>query len=299
MTRNRDIALVVDDSPESLGMVATALEDDGMTVLVARDGKTGIDLARRLEPDVILMDAVMPELDGFETCRILKSGTQPTPAPVIFMTGLSEPEHIVRGLKSGGVDYLTKPVVVEELMARIAIHLVNARMIQSTQAALDKSGRAVIAFDQQGQMLWSSPKANDLISGATEILDATTEIGQALRLWLLTSVTVPLSQHLDFEAKGLRFKFLGLSGTGETVVRVMGEIGSNVGEALSEAFDLTPREGEVLYWLTMGKTNRDIAQILTLSARTVNKHLETVFQKMGVDNRTTAAVMADRILHQT
>lgn len=299
MTRTRDIALVVDDSPESLGMVATALEEDGMTVLVARDGKTGIDLARRLEPDIILMDAVMPELDGFETCRILKTGTKPTPAPVIFMTGLSDPEHIVRGLKSGGVDYLTKPVVVEELMARITIHLVNARMIQSAQAALDKSGRAVIAFDQMGQMLWSSPKANDLISGAMELMDATTELGQALRLWLLTSVTMPLSQNLDLEAKGLRFQFLGLSATGETVVRVMGEIGSDVGEALSKAFDLTPREGEVLYWLTMGKTNRDIAQILTLSARTINKHLEMVFQKMGVDNRTTAAVMADRILHQT
>ena len=68
-------------------------------------------------------------------------------------------------------------------------------------------------------------------------------------------------------------------------------------QVLKSAFFLTAREAEVLYWLSMGKTNRDIAQILLLSARTVNKHLEQIFQKMGVDNRTSAAVLADRALH--
>ncbi|MBO6895661.1 MAG: helix-turn-helix transcriptional regulator, partial [Roseibium sp.] len=66
---------------------------------------------------------------------------------------------------------------------------------------------------------------------------------------------------------------------------------------LAVAFELTPREAEVLYWLTLGKTNRDISAILGLSARTVNKHLEQIFQKMGIDNRTSAAVMADRVLN--
>lgn len=106
----RSIALVVDDNPESLGMVSAALETHGMTVLVARDGRSAINLTHRVQPDVILMDAIMPEMDGFETCRALKFGPNPVLAPIIFMTGLSDQEHIVKGLRAGGVDYITKPV---------------------------------------------------------------------------------------------------------------------------------------------------------------------------------------------
>ena len=106
------IALVVDDSPESLWMVSAALEQSGITVLVATDGAKAIELTHRVEPDVILMDAMMPGMSGFETCRALKSGPRPLMTPIIFITGLTEKEHIVEGLASGCVDYITKPVVV-------------------------------------------------------------------------------------------------------------------------------------------------------------------------------------------
>ena len=128
----QNIALVVDDNPEALGMVSTALEENGITVLVARDGETAIELAQRIQPDVILMDAIMPAPDGFETCRRLKLGNAPISTPIIFMTGLSEPEHIVRGLKAGGVDYITKPVVIEELLARIENPEKTSILVQST-----------------------------------------------------------------------------------------------------------------------------------------------------------------------
>ena len=81
------IALVVDDTPETLGMVSAALEDSGITVLVATDGTSAIELTRRVTPDVILMDAMMPGMNGFETCRILKFGPEPVMTPIIFMTG--------------------------------------------------------------------------------------------------------------------------------------------------------------------------------------------------------------------
>ena len=84
--------------------------------------------------------------------------------PVIFMTGLAETEHIVRGLEAGGVDYVTKPIVIEEMLARIRVHLANARLTQSARAALDVSGRYLLAVDRQGTIMWATPQAQKLLS---------------------------------------------------------------------------------------------------------------------------------------
>src|SRR6185312_1544119 len=111
----RDIVLVVDDSPETLSFLTDALEQHGATVLVATEGTQALELIERITPDIILMDAVMPGMDGFETTRRLKRHSALSHVPIIFMTGLSETENIVEGLESGGVDYVTKPIVLEEL----------------------------------------------------------------------------------------------------------------------------------------------------------------------------------------
>ena len=103
-----------------------ALDGAGMTVMVAMDGAAAMRIVDQITPDIILLDAVMPGMDGFETCRRLKRDAGLSNVPVIFMTGLAETEHIVRGLEAGGVDYVTKPIVIEEMLARISVHLANA-----------------------------------------------------------------------------------------------------------------------------------------------------------------------------
>ena len=118
-----------------------------MTVLVAREGEHALSIIERVLPDVILMDAVMPGTDGFETCRRLKQNKALAHVPVIFMTGLSDTEHIIEGLEAGGVDYVTKPLVPGELLARIRVHLANARIAQSARTALDAFGRFLLAVD--------------------------------------------------------------------------------------------------------------------------------------------------------
>lgn len=286
------IALVVDDTPDTLGMVSAALEDSGMTVLVATDGKTAIELTRRVEPDVILMDAMMPGMDGFETCRALKFGAHPVMTPIVFMTGLTDKEHLLEGLASGGVDYITKPVVIEELIARLSTHIVNSRLLQSARDALDTSGRSVLACDLNGQVLWGSQKA-------IEFMNTTNPAGlePAWYKWVADCANRPVSSVQPFETRELTFQYIGMTAAPEILVKPMRRISTRRENVLAEAFQITPREAEVLYWLTLGKTNRDISAILDLSARTVNKHLEQVFQKMGIDNRTSAAVMADRVLN--
>lgn len=284
----KSIALVVDDTPDSLGMVSTALEQQGMTVLIARDGHAAIRLTQRVNPDVILLDVMMPALDGFETCRLLKSGPEPTLAPIIFMTGLSDREHIVKGLQAGGVDYITKPVQIEEMIARLSTHVVNSRLLQSARQAIDATDRSVLAFTSDGSLAWGS-------SAGLEILSVTPSLDTpAYRDWVRGCVDRPVSSVEPYAVEDVVVQFIGFSAAQEVLVKLV-RTGAQSNEALlSVAFDLTPREAEVLYWLSLGKTNRDIGAILSLSARTVNKHLEQIFRKMGVENRTSAAVLADR-----
>ncbi|MEM6373042.1 MAG: DNA-binding response regulator [Pseudomonadota bacterium] len=283
------IALVVDDNPESLGMVSQALEAQGMTVLVARDGQSAIELTHRIQPNVILMDAVMPKLDGFETCRMLKTGPNRTLAPIIFMTGLSDQEHVVKGLQAGGVDYITKPVVIDELIARLTTHVVNSRLLQSACQAIDATEQSVLAFDTGAQLAWGSQSALNAMERDGFALD-----DPQLLPWLKRCLEQPISAINPLQLGRFNLQFAGVLPGGEVLVKLGLYTGNSAESALQNAFGLTQREAEVLYWLTLGKTNRDISTILSLSARTVNKHLEQVFQKMGVDNRTSAAVVADR-----
>src|ERR1700741_127683 len=162
--KKRDIALVIDASPETLRLLTDALDNVGMTVMVALDGASAMRIVDQITPDIILLDAVMPGMDGFETCRRLKRDGALSNVPVIFMTGLTETEHIVSGLEAGGVDYVTKPIVIEELLARIRVHLANARLTQSARAALDVSGRYLLAVNRQGKIMWATPQAQRLLT---------------------------------------------------------------------------------------------------------------------------------------
>src|SRR5271169_2735029 len=183
--KKRDVALVVDDSPETLRLLTDALDSAGMTVMVALDGAAAMRIVDQITPDVILLDAVMPGMDGFETCRRLKRDAGMNNVPVIFMTGLAESQHIVSGLEAGGVDYVTKPIVIEEMLARIRVHLANARLTQSARAALDVSGRYLLAVNRQGKIMWATPQAQKLLTdslgpaGAEELV-----LPEQLQQWL-------------------------------------------------------------------------------------------------------------------
>jgi CheY-like chemotaxis protein len=166
MRETRDIVLVVDDSPETLRLMTDALEEAGMTVLVAREGEHALSIVEKVVPDVILMDALMPGTDGFTTCRRLKQNRALAHVPIIFMTGLSDTDNIIKGLEAGGVDYITKPIVPGEMLARIRVHLANSRMAHSARAALDTFGRFLLAASHTGRVLWYTPQAAKLLGRA-------------------------------------------------------------------------------------------------------------------------------------
>jgi DNA-binding NarL/FixJ family response regulator len=305
MGAKRDIALVVDDSPETLMVLTDALEEAGIMVVVAQNGERGMELASRVMPDIILMDAIMPGMDGFETCRRLKQRGDLAHIPVVFMTGLSETEHIVRGLGAGGVDYVTKPIVPDELIARISVHIANARLGQSARAALDASGRSLMAVTRDAGILWTTPQAASRCAAASLAnTDGTLKLPPELSAWIVRLIAAQADGRrrdafgAEYELNGLRFVFRGRSGNDEFLFRIAEASGPNEQESLQEGLALTPREAEVLLWISQGKSNKDIGDILGLSPRTVNKHLEQIFAKLGVENRTAAAALAVRTIVQ-
>jgi DNA-binding response OmpR family regulator len=204
-----DVVLIVDDVPENLSLLHDALDEAGYKVLVATNGESALARARQALPDVILLDAVMPGIDGFEVARRLKADFSTQHIPIVFMTGLTETEHVVAAFEAGSSDYVTKPIRPPEVLARIAAHLRTARQLQE-----------------------AAKNAPDALDDAT------------------------------------------------------------LAARLTAAFPLTAREAEVLFWVVKGKTSKDIGDILGTSPRTVNKHLEHVFEKLGVETRTAAANVA-------
>ena len=293
---SREVVLVVDDSPATLGLLSEALERAGYTVLVAQSGQDALRLMQRITPDIVLMDAIMPGLDGFETTRMMKANSTTAMIPVVFMTGLTETEHVVRGLECGGVDYVAKPVAPDEVVARVTVHLATARLARSARMALDTTGRYLLSVTRDGQVLWSTPQAARLL----ERDGAVTPMPEPVIEWLAeclrgkaTGVEINLPSDRAAERR-LRVTFLGEVNHNEILLRLTPGVTNEA--ALSGSLSITPREAEVLLWLSRGKSNRDIAAILSLSPRTVNKHLEQIFSKLEIDNRASATAIAVRVL---
>lgn len=292
-----DMVLVVDDSPDSLSLINDALEAAGVEVLVALEGRQALNIARKMKPDMILMDAIMPNMDGFEACRLLKSDPELAAIPVIFMTGLTETEHVVKGLDAGGVDYLTKPIKPQELLARMRVHLKNARLTHSAHTALDSTGQHLLTVAVDGLPSWATPQVHALLSKArVDDLTLKAVLAPQLQQWLNQPLSAGQTLVFNDISYPLSVRFVETQSNGQALLKLIDGERPTGAAMLRQQLGLTERESEVLYWIANGKANRDAAEILGMSPRTVNKHLEQVFVKLGVENRTAAAGVALRLL---
>ena len=314
MTRH-DVVLIVDDVPDNLSVLHDALDEAGYTVLVATHGEQALQRAAQAQPDIILLDAVMPGMDGFEVARRLKAEAHTAHIPVVFMTGLTETEHLVAALAAGGVDYVTKPIKPVEVLARMQVHLGTARKAQhqaqqalQARSALDAFGYASMTVRvSDGRILWQTPLARRLMLAYGDG-SSVQGVGQALREWMQRRMDSVLAggaepprwvlqppQSLPDNDSRLVLHLhppMEEGSSDELLVVMREESGSNAAAVLREVFALTAKEAEVLYWVAQGKINRDIADIVGSSPATVKKHLERIHAKLGVETRTAAAAMA-------
>ncbi|MDB3925580.1 DNA-binding response regulator [Porticoccaceae bacterium] len=295
--KNNGVVLIVDDDPDAISMLNAALSEAQMTALVALSGEQALTIARRIRPDLILMDAMMPGMDGFEACQKIKSDTVIAHIPVVFMTGLSASEDMVKGFDSGGIDYVTKPIDLKALIARIRAHLVNSRIAVGARQALDTLGQNSLAVDAMGNILWSTPNTHSLLAGyGADQQWISTTLPIYIAPWLEAGAIEPLL--IEDLSEPLLVKTMDKELAEERLLVIEPANKPREEDLLREKFELTPRESEVLTWISRGKTNQEIAMILDFSPRTVNKHLEQIFRKLGVENRTTAAAVSLKYLNQ-
>jgi len=231
----------------------------------------------------VLLDAMMPEMDGFEACEQMKQSHPDM--PIIFMTGLSETEHIVKGLTAGAVDYLVKPLDHAELLARVAVHLNNARLTNSTKLALDSTGQHMAAVNAGGQVIWTTDEAQSILNTFSS-----KETSQ-LQAWL-SSANNDDTLEVQHDETTLIITYVSIQSDGSHLLKFKVHNLKLETQTLKNKLKITRREAEVLFWVAKGKTDWEIAQILGISERTVNKHLEQIYRKLEVNNRTAATAKA-------
>ncbi|MDR8400863.1 response regulator [Paraburkholderia sp. USG1] len=338
----KPVVLIVDDTPDNLALLSDTLQAAGYAVLVALDGQSALQRLARITPDAVLLDALMPGLDGFETCRRIKADPRNRHLPVIFMTALTDSEHVVQGFRVGGIDYVTKPVKPSEVSARIAAHVQRSRQQRQADRVLEIGMRAALIAAASGEIRWQSDLARQRLAwygSGRGLMDEANEAGNqaaneqanedggclastsftprrvdeaallhhplseaGLRLpmvleqWFMRWIEAGCDLQAAFEtaADGVRrvVRVLGPATRGEWVILLEEFDDATHTSALAAQFSLTAREAEVLLWLSRGKTNRDIGDILGMAPRTVNKHLEHVFGKLHVETRAAAAAIA-------
>ena len=175
-TTNKSVILIVDDTPTNLEMLFDFLGNSGFKVLIAEDGESAIERAEYAPPDLILLDVLMPGIDGFETCRRLKANELTKEIPVIFMTALSETVDKVRGLNLGAVDYVTKPLQHEEVLARINLHLSLQNLTKTLQEQNLRLEQEIQERQRKEQKIREQAALLDITTDAILVQDLSSKI---------------------------------------------------------------------------------------------------------------------------
>jgi CheY-like chemotaxis protein/DNA-binding CsgD family transcriptional regulator len=285
--------MIVDDTPTNLALLSDTLSEANYRVLVATDGLSAIEQIEYLRPDIILMDVIMPGIDGFETCRRLKADPMTANIPILFMTGLGELENLLRGFGEGGLDYIVKPIRPPEVLARIEVHLYLAQARQRAENALTHSAFCALAVNPNGIITWLTPAAVNLLLDS--LPTGSYNVGNSLPKPLLDWFKQQSKRSSPEEYQHnnhFTVKMAACQKGNEYLLLLKKTVGDWHLESLKEVLGLTFRETEILMWISRGKTNKEVGLILDSSHRTVNKHLEHIYEKLGVTTRAAAVAMA-------
>jgi DNA-binding NarL/FixJ family response regulator len=277
----RATVLVIDDVPANIGLVLDALADRGYRVLVAESGHGALEQLRHGKPDLILLDVIMPGMDGFETCAAIKKDPAWRDVPILFMTSLDDVEQKVRAFESGASTTSSSPStwrksspVFAPILSSVdcAKHSrrnwpcdwrprTNSRSHWIARSCWSPADRQLSVFNPHGPHAAASPSS---------------------RLGRNEAPRMPRYAHR---------KTASAFGVEPEVFLLQEDVPSPGPEALG-SLGLTARESEVLFWIAQGKSNPDIALILGTSPRTIHKHVENLFRKLGCETRAAAALRA-------
>lgn len=160
---NEASILVVDDSLVNLAVLDDMLEEAGFSVILANSGKRGLEMAKKEQPDLILLDVIMPEWDGYETCTHIQQDPQTRQIPVLFLSGLNDTETKVRALEAGGVDYVSKPFQKEELLARVRTHVELSRLRSGLEKEVSRKTQEIRNLLQELKISYQKAQESSVI----------------------------------------------------------------------------------------------------------------------------------------
>lgn len=315
--------LIVDDTPANLSLLFDALEQAEYRVLVAENGVNAVDNAVQSKPDLILLDVMMPEIDGFDVCRQLKSWPETADIPVIFLSALGDIVDKLRGFEVGGVDYITKPIDVSEVFARVNTHLTVRQLQQQLQnqnewletRVRQRTAELEAEIIRRQQSEEERKKLLDVVRNQSDQLRQLTE-------WLIAQQQqqhLSIADYIDIQFRqGLLYAMAQIDlleiliderqvntakedvATQLTKLRsALQQLEFGVSKALSDlaqptqevqsALDnpllkLSAREREVLELIVTGKSNPEIAQLLYLTENTVRTYRSRMMQKLQIDD---------------
>jgi len=298
--------LVIDDSAANLKVATMHLTDYAYVVLTARDGESGLRRAKRAKPDLILLDIQMPGIDGYETCRRLKADPVTAEIPVIYMTARSQVEDKLRAFELGGVDYITKPFEVPELIARVRTHL---QLVQATRQIARHAEELETRVAEVTADLRSELAERRAVAAEREALSELVRVqGEQLydqtRRWLAQREDrdVGLAQRVRVDiAERIRLALERLrrtqatdpnDGIEEAIALLSPALAQSedVGASLRDVptltenplLQLSAREYEVFQLLTKGKANKEIAYTLDIATSTVSTYRVRIMEKLEV-----------------
>ena len=314
-TPPRQTILIVDDVPANLGVLLDFLDTAGYEVLVAESGEGALSQLAYARPDIILLDVTMPGIDGYETCRRLKAEERWRDTPVLFLTALNETADKVRGFEVGAVDFISKPLHPEEVLARVRAHLQIRSLQQDLEeknALLEKA--VALRMEAENQLQQSLDRAVLIVCERNRIEFCTRLARRLLERYFPDAqggAVLPdplVAWSANGSAKGswsrglaetrLEVRMFSEPRPGACFMLLLEEravAGGSPASLLS--LGLTNREAEVLFWIAHGKTSPEIAIILEAAPNTVKKHVQNILLKLGVETRLAAALRATEILN--
>lgn len=296
--------LIVDDVPDNLSVLFDVLTTRGFQVFVADSGALAIEELAHTAPDLILLDVMMPGLDGFATCERIKANEQFADVPLFFLTALTDTVDKVKGFALGAVDYITKPLDPDEVVSRIQAHLDLRALRQALEERNEELDReiqrrlaaerllqhsledALLVVDRSGEILFFTRAAQQLLARHGGLPDRL-----QLREWF--------EQPARFTRGGLTLKRLPNPTGHDRALFTLEATPSAASPEKLAVLGLTPRETEILFWIAQGKTSPEIAIILTTAPATVKRHVHHILGKLGVETRLAAALRATEILGGT
>ena len=264
------VIMIIDDSPDSLKLLSEILLVQGFQVRQALSGRVALSVIQQQPPDLIILDIRMPEMDGFEVCRQLKTNEKTRSIPVIFISGLEQTDDKIKAFEVGGLDYITKPFEPTEVMVRVKRHLELSRMQQNLEDMVQ----------QRTIKLEESNTAMKVLLEHRRSEQGKFEENVVSHISTLISPYVKRMQESDLDSRQTALM--------DVIELNLNEVTANFsGKLYSRALGLTRREMEVASLIKIGKTNQEMAVILSVSGHAVSFHRQNLRKKLGLTGQKT------------